>query len=89
MEDHYIPVAILNNKVLGYVWVQDYGPHIRLGHRKARLNDLWCEKRNVKWLEWQSSESALAFYEKLGFKGERCPDPEHPFFEIEYETKIE
>jgi GNAT superfamily N-acetyltransferase len=105
MDDHYIPVAIVQ-----YAWVHDYGPHIRVGHRKASLNDLyvleqcqrqgvgkhlfiavkqWCKTRNVKWLEWQSNESAVPFYEKLGYKGERCPDPDHPEFEIEFETHLE
>lgn len=110
LDDHYIPVAIMDGLVAGYAWVHDYGPHIRVGHRTARLNDLfvsinhrrqgvgkelflsvksWCARRNVKWLQWQSSEKAIAFYEKLGYKGERCPDPDHPFFEIEFETKVE
>jgi GNAT superfamily N-acetyltransferase len=110
LEDHYIPVALLNNKVLGYAWVQDYGPHIRVGYRTARMNDLfvdaehrrkgtgrelvfavkrWCEGRNVKWLQWQSSEKAIPFYESLGLKGDPCPDPGHPFFEIEFNTKKE
>jgi len=110
LEDHFIPVALMGNKVVGYAWVHDYGPHIRVGHRKARLNDLyvleeyqrqgigkklflsvrdWCERRNVKWLEWQSNESAISFYEKMGYKGERCPDPDHPEFEITFETKKE
>lgn len=107
LDDHYIPVAILDNKVLGYAWVHDYGPHIRNGYRTARLNDLfvdeqlrrsgigrelfnsvriWCESKNVKWLQWQSSEKALPFYERLGLKGDPCPDPGHPFFEIEFEA---
>lgn len=105
MEDHYIPVAKMENKIVGYGWVQDYGPHLRVGHRTARLNDLfvlenyrnrgigrfifqsideWCKERKVRWLQWQASEKAVSFYERLGYKGERCPDPDHPFFEIEY-----
>jgi GNAT superfamily N-acetyltransferase len=107
LENHYIPVAIFDYEVVGYGWVHDYGQHLRVGHRTARLNDLfvheefrnrgigreiflsvdqWCKNRNVKWLQWQSSEKATSFYERLGHKGERCPDPDHPFFEIEYET---
>lgn len=107
LEDHYIPVALLQSKVVGYAWVHDYGPHIRVGHRTARMNDLfvddnyrrqgvgrelffavrsWCESRSVRWLQWQSSERAVPFYESLGLKGDPCPDPGHPFFEIEFHT---
>jgi GNAT superfamily N-acetyltransferase len=110
LEEHYIPVALVHNKVCGYAWVHDYGPHIRVGFRTARLNDLficeeyrrkglgqqlflavrrWCETRNVKWLQWQSSEKAIPFYESLGLKGNPCPDPGHPFFEIEFSTNKE
>lgn len=108
--DHYIPVALADNKVLGYAWVHDYVPHIRAGFRTARLNDLfvkeghrreeigrqlflavrgWCESRNIKWLQWQSSQEAIPFYESLGLKGDPCPDPGHPFFEIEFSTMKE
>lgn len=107
LPDHYIPVAVVRGRAVGYAWVHDYGPHIRVGHRTARLNDLfvaeewrrcgagrrlfeevrgWCERRGVRWLQWQSSQDAVGFYERLGLKGDSCPDPEHPFFEIEFRT---
>lgn len=44
LEDHYIPVALVNNKVVGYAWVHDYGSHIRVGFRTARLNDLFVDE---------------------------------------------
>ncbi|MSP13048.1 MAG: N-acetyltransferase [Chloroflexi bacterium] len=40
-EDHYIPVAAVETLIVGYAWVQDYGPHLRSGARTARLNDLY------------------------------------------------
>ncbi|MEF3301680.1 GNAT family N-acetyltransferase [Paenibacillus sp. GYB003] len=90
LSDHFIPVARLRSEVLGYAWVHDYGPHIRVGHRTARLNDLfvserhrrsgigrllfmavtsWCEARNVRWLQWQSSEKAIQVLRKLRAQG--------------------
>lgn len=39
--DHYVPVAIAAGEVVGYAWVQDYGPHLRGGVRTARLHDLY------------------------------------------------
>lgn len=44
----------------------------------------WAAGRGVTWLQWQASEQALPFYERLGLIGDPCPDPEHPFFEIEF-----
>jgi hypothetical protein len=32
---------------------------------------------------WQASPKAVVFYERLGFKGDPCPQPKYPFFEIE------
>lgn len=39
--DHYVPMAFAANRGIGYAWVQDYGPHLRAGHRTARLHDLY------------------------------------------------
>jgi GNAT superfamily N-acetyltransferase len=45
----------------------------------------WAYRRpHVVWLQWQASQSAVAFYERLGLAGDPCPDPEHPFYEIEF-----
>lgn len=103
--DHCIAVAHIDAELVGYAWVQDYGPHLRSGHSTARLHDLfvvearrlhgvgsslfaaareWSRLRGVRWLEWQSSPSAVAFYERLGLHGDPCPQPDHPFFEIEF-----
>jgi GNAT superfamily N-acetyltransferase len=61
-------------------------PHRRLG-AGARLFEAvwqWTEQRGAKWLQWQASQDALPFYTSLGLPGDPCPDPGHPFFEIEF-----
>lgn len=45
----------------------------------------WARARGARWMEWQASAAALGFYERLGLIGEACPDPEHPFFEIDFQ----
>jgi GNAT superfamily N-acetyltransferase len=106
LTDHFIPVAVVGEKLVGYAWVHDYGPHVRTGHSTARFNDLivdpawrkqgvgrhlfeavkqWCAARGVRWMQWQASPRAVAFYERLGLKGDPCPDPEYPFFEIDFQ----
>ncbi|HEY8744951.1 MAG TPA: GNAT family N-acetyltransferase [Chloroflexota bacterium] len=42
----------------------------------------WATDQQATWLEWQANTAALPFYERLGFTGDPCSDPEHPFFEI-------
>ena len=44
----------------------------------------WAADRGVRWLQWQASGAAASFYEHLGLVGDPCPDPTHPFFEIEF-----
>src|SRR6266542_1677886 len=39
--EHCLPVAIVEGKLVGYAWAQDYGPHLRSGERTARLHDLY------------------------------------------------
>ena len=45
----------------------------------------WTRARGSRYLEWRSSSEGAAFYEALGFKGDGCPQPHHPFFEIAFE----
>lgn len=103
--DHHIAIALFHSKLVGYAWVQDYGPHLRTGFKTARFHDLivdenmrmkgigrklfesirdWSQARGVRWLQWQASPKAVVFYERLGLKGDLCPQPEYPFFEIEF-----
>jgi GNAT superfamily N-acetyltransferase len=43
----------------------------------------WAARRGATWLQWQASADALSFYARRGLQGDPCPDPEHPFFEID------
>ncbi|WP_375429677.1 GNAT family N-acetyltransferase [uncultured Friedmanniella sp.] len=44
----------------------------------------WAAER-VRYLEWQAHETRSApFYERLGHRGEACPQPDYPTFEIDF-----
>lgn len=44
----------------------------------------WASSR-VRYLEWQAHhERAAPFYEQLGYRGQPCPQPDYPTFEIEF-----
>ena len=45
----------------------------------------WSENIGATWLEWYASSSAVGFYERLGYEGTLDPDPQHPFYELEFE----
>ncbi len=101
----FLPLALVNDVIVGYAWTQDYGPHLRTGRRIARLHDLyvapawrhygigtrlfqairdWCDQHAIAWLQWQASQVAVPFYTRLGLRGDPCPDPTHPFYEIAF-----
>ena len=44
----------------------------------------WARQEGVRYLEWQASLSAVPFYERLGYAGDPCPQPECPYFEINF-----
>jgi GNAT superfamily N-acetyltransferase len=44
----------------------------------------WARGNNVRYLQWQANKTSAAFYERLGHVSIPDPDPEHPFFEIEF-----
>ncbi|MFE9689850.1 GNAT family N-acetyltransferase [Micromonospora sp. NPDC005806] len=43
----------------------------------------WAAQR-VRYLEWQAHrERAAPFYERLGYQGMACPQPDYPTFEVD------
>ncbi|EFH87927.1 GNAT family N-acetyltransferase [Ktedonobacter racemifer] len=105
--DHYLPVAFIDARLVGYGWVQNYGAHLRAGFQTARLHDLfvhpeyqkqgvgaalfnsckeWAQQTGVRYLEWQANQSSLGFYQRLGYIGDPCPQPDYPFFEIDFHS---
>jgi GNAT superfamily N-acetyltransferase len=49
---------------------------------------VWAQTLNVGYLQWQANKKSAAFYERLGHVAILDPDPEHPFFEIEFKTNL-
>lgn len=48
----------------------------------------WCEERPVRYLEWQASAAAVAFYRHLGYPPDHTGDfAKHPFFEHEFPNR--
>ncbi|GHO41977.1 GNAT family N-acetyltransferase [Ktedonospora formicarum] len=105
--DHHLPVAFVDDHLVGYGWVQNYGAHLRAGFQSARLHDLfvlpeyqkqgvgavlfssckaWAQQAGVRYLEWQANQSSLGFYQRLGYTGDPCPQPDYPFFEIDFHS---
>jgi GNAT superfamily N-acetyltransferase len=39
--NHFIPVAVEKDTLIGYGWVQDYGFHLRTGKKTSRMHDLF------------------------------------------------
>lgn len=44
----------------------------------------WARSIGATWFEWYASPSAVSFYRRLGLEGELCPEPECPYFCIEF-----
>jgi hypothetical protein len=44
----------------------------------------------VRYLQWQAHESRAApFYQRLGYQGAPCPQPDYPEFEIDFGPRPE
>ncbi len=62
--------------------------HRRTGIGRALMNAVtsWASTR-VLHLEWQAHyQRSAPFYERLGYKGLPCPQPEYPTFDVELPT---
>ena len=45
----------------------------------------WAARR-VRYVEWQAGAKAVGFYERLGYHGEPCPQPEYPTFVVDFQV---
>lgn len=58
----------------------------RLGIGKALFESTrdWAKSMGGTWFEWYASQSAVGFYERLGYAGSVDASPEHLYFEIKF-----
>lgn len=59
----------------------------RQGGGRALMQEAvtWAGGR-VRYLEWQAHETRAApFYERLGYHGEACPQPDYRTFELTFD----
>lgn len=55
-----------------------------IGRKLMDTVESWASGR-VAYLHWQAHEERSApFYERLGYRGDPCPQPNYPEFEIVY-----
>lgn len=55
-----------------------------IGHGLVDAVMEWARPR-IKHLEWQAGLTTSApFYEKLGYRGEQCPQPDYPTFNVDF-----
>ncbi len=58
----------------------------RLGIGRALFETTraWAQSIGGTWFEWYASQSAVGFYERLGYVGSVDASPEHLYFEIKF-----
>ena len=55
-----------------------------IGHSLMQAVEAWASGR-VSYLHWQAHhERSAPFYERLGYRGDPCPQPDYPEFEVAY-----
>lgn len=60
-----------------------------LGRSLMLAVESWASSR-VAYLHWQAHhERSDPFYEALGYRGDPCPQPEYPEFEIAFGSRSE
>lgn len=61
--------------------------HRKRGVGKGLLEHVknWAKGEGITYLQWQANHRSTGFYEALGLEAISDPDPEHPFFEVEFD----
>lgn len=60
-----------------------------VGRSLMRAVESWAAAR-VSHLHWQAHhERSAPFYERLGYRGDPCPQPDYPEFEIAFERSAD
>lgn len=87
MAHHWDEYIISGRKQVRFSTLYVLEPFRRQGVGKALFQSIlaWAEATGATWLGWYASPSATDFYRRLGYEGTLNPDPQHPFYEIEFE----
>jgi N-acetylglutamate synthase-like GNAT family acetyltransferase len=59
-------------------------PEKGIGRALFEMTKDWAKGIGATWFEWYASQSATGFYKRLGFTGDAQPNPENPYYEIDF-----
>lgn len=81
--DHYV---MSGRKQIRFSSLYVKPEHQKKGIGKAlfEVTKDWAKSIGATWFEWYASQSAIGFYERLGFIGSAQPNPETPYFELDF-----
>jgi GNAT superfamily N-acetyltransferase len=66
------------------VYVSENHRREGIGRTLMQAVESWAARR-VSYLHWQAhQERAAPFYERLGYRGDPCPQPDYPEFEVAF-----